>query len=406
MAVPALRTAETSSDADARALAIGRAFLRYQEQLRAVPAAGETDAQWWRTAPVTTIDPVAREKVAAAEREFNDAVRASLGSDPVPATGRDPRYSFLPESKQAAVAAIEQRFNDRSADLRREMGTLRLPADLDRLRELGAAHERELSAALTPAEREQFELRVSRTADAVRRNYGELIASEGEYRKIFALQKAFDEKYAGDEIAYAARPADTLRLRSEAERKLLEDIGAIVGPDRAALFRRASDQDFTLLKTLGRRLNLPLRTTDTVMDLRESYAQQSMAINGEAGMDMMRRRAAIIELAGEARRELTDALGKDAMEIYAPRSNWLRYLEQGTAYSTNPKDSMSTYTSLSSGVYMVSPSGGSTSSVVTQGPGGTTVITRGTSTAGTSPPTAAKKSAPAPADSPPAAGKK
>jgi hypothetical protein len=343
-----------AANVNAQATEVGRAYIRYQQQLREImPAAAEND-RWWQT-PVAAPNAETREKLSQANRVFNDAVRGPLGAEPLRPTGRDPRFTFLPEAKQEQVARIEQAYADQMSDIRREFGMARLPADAQRLTQAATDRERQLSAVLTSTEREMLDLRTSPSATTLRQRYGELIQSEDEFRKLYALQKAFDEKFSPDEMMFSARPTDIYRLRSEAEHKLVADIGDVVGESRAKAFRRAIDQDYTTIAALCRRLKLPPNAADDIMQVRDNYAAQSLVVNSESGLNFSDRRTLIQELHKEAQKEVAAILGKEGMEAYNPRSSWLRYLESGMAYSTDAKDARSSgsVASPSMGVYFV-----------------------------------------------------
>ena len=57
------------------------------------------------------------------------------------------------------------------------------------------------------------------------------------------------------------------------------------------------------------------------------------------------------------RKELAAILTPAGLDAYGTRAQWLRYLEQGMAFSTNPKDSSSTYSPVSQSVFVVIPGG-------------------------------------------------
>jgi hypothetical protein len=360
----AIRAAEPGPRAgdDARALAIGRAFLQYQEQLAALQPPADSDPQWWKS-PVGPGAPSAsaatREKMVQAERDFRAAVAKATGFDPIPSGGRDLRYTFLPEAKQAAAARIDQLYASRASDLRLQTMSTRLPSDYDKIRALALDRERALHEILTPAEFEMLDMRTSNSGMTLRSRYGDVIESEDEFRKLFALQKALDEKYSTEAMTYSARPSDTMRARSDAERKMLDDVKAIVGDARFVAFRRANDQEVVALKGLVRRFNLPANTIDAVMDLREQYAKTSVAIAMQPAVNPSDRRTLLQDLEKEARQKLTEILGRDGLDGYASRAQWLRYLEGGTAFSTDPNQSSITVSSsTTTTVYPVLISGG------------------------------------------------
>jgi hypothetical protein len=361
VAVVGVQSATTGSGSpalsDAAALELGRAYLNYQQELREIQPAAPPADRWWQAAP-PALAADAREKLTQAAQKFHDTARGILKVEPVRPSGRDPRYAFLPEAKQEQVARIDQAHTDRLSDIRREFGQSRLVADVQHLQKLNADRERALAAVLTPAEREMLELRNSPAATILRQRYGELIESEAEFRKLYALQKAFEEKFSQEEIMYSNRPADVYRQRSEAEHKLLADMCEVVGEARATAFRRAIDQDYLAVSALCRRLNLPLTAAEEVMKIRESYAQQTMTISAETSLSFSDKRSFVQGLAKDAQKEVAAVLGKEALEAYLPRSTWLRHLESGMTFSTNAKDAMSsgTMSSPSQGVYYVSPS--------------------------------------------------
>ena len=337
---------------DEKATAVGRAYLEYQAKVRALQPPPESD-DWWRKAVHLPQTAEVREKLADATLELHTALRA-LGVEPATG-GSEQRLSFLAPAKQDAVTNIEAKYHARVNELRTSSGYMRIPGDAERMREFAAERDRAFAAVLTPEEREQLDLRGSSTAIGLRQRYAELIHDEAQYRKIFAVQKAFDEKYSEAEIGFI-RTADAARARSEAEKNLVAEIGAIIGDE--AKVRLAHDTDYQAMKTLCRRFNLPDSALDGLLKLRENYATQSLTINAEAGMSPMDRRSLIQDLAKDARKELVELVGKDPADAYAMRSTWLQRLENGSAYSLNPKDSPpGMIGSLSTGIYYVSPGG-------------------------------------------------
>jgi len=84
---------------------------------------------------------------------------------------------------------------------------------------------------MTPEEYEQYNLHSSQTAMNIRSRYGDAIQTEDDYKKIFALQKAYDDQYSGQEIFMGGPPSqETMVARRTAEQKLQEDIKARSAP--------------------------------------------------------------------------------------------------------------------------------------------------------------------------------
>ncbi|MBL9186051.1 MAG: hypothetical protein JNK23_01095 [Opitutaceae bacterium] len=334
----ALRTALASGDAAAleaaglsrdlaRELALGRTIGRLADQARGGAPAG--DGRWWtnRHAAAT------REAQAAARRQLSAALAAALGIDL--GLGADPaQFAFLPAAKRDQLRRITDDYDEMIAKF--SASGLQLPSDRERLRLLRAERERDIAALLTPEEKLAYDLRTSPSAATVRNRYGDAIESEAEFQRVYALQKAFDEKYSREALVGRISP-ETLRARSEAERQLDADLRAAVGDDRYAALRRAADPDVRNLDSLVSRLSLPSTATDTILAARDTYAAASQRINADTSISVPERRTQIQALAERAKADVTRTLGTEAGTTYAQVSPWINHLSGGLAYSTQPQ---------------------------------------------------------------------
>ncbi len=377
----ALRAALASGDAAAlraagvapelaRELAAGRAFARLSEKLRAAKSAAPADGKWWRNSGNTA---AARENQLQLRRELSDALVSAFGDDLglFSAGSSDAQLAFLSPEKRTALRRITQDYDEMIAKF--SAGGIQLPSDKERLRLLREERERDIAALLSPDERLAYELRTSATAANVRARYGDGIRTEEDYRKIYALQKAFDEKFPADALAGRVS-METMRARSDAQRQLQDDIRAAVGDSNYAALRRATDSDLRNVDSLVTRLNLPPATTDRVAAARETLAAESQRINADTTVPFPQRRAAITELSARAKSELTAALGAEAGEAYAQRSPWVGMLNSGMAYSTTPTAATPTVgAGPAQAIYPVMPAG------VSAGPGNTRVVVNASS---------------------------
>ncbi len=320
----------------ARELALGRTFSQLAEKIRAARARAAPDGRWWRTRPAGS-NPDAREQQLLARRELSDALVAAFGDDLGLNGGDRSQFTFLPPEKRDALRRIIQDYDEMMAKF--GTGGVQLASDREKLRLLRLERERDIAALLTPEERLAYEMRTSASANLVKNRYGDAIESESEFQKIYALQKAFDEKYPRDALVGRIGP-EVIRARSEAERQLEADIRGAVGDERYSALRRAADPDLRLIDSLASRLNLPAATTDSVLASREAYATASQRITNEASTPMPERRAQIQALANQAKAELGRTLGAEAADAYAQRSPWMNMLQNGMAYSTTPQDSL------------------------------------------------------------------
>jgi hypothetical protein len=334
----ALRAALASGDAAAleaaglpaeaaRQLAVGRAFSRL------TPRQGSrTDGRWWRSAN----SGKSREQELVAQRELSDALVALLGYDPLGFGGANSELlSFLPPAKREALRRITQDYDEMMAKF--SATGIQLPSDREKLRLLRAERERDIAAALTPAEFADYELRMSPSAANVRARFGDALESEDDFRKVFALQKAYDEKFPSDSFTGRVTP-EMMQQRSAAERQLQDDIRAALGDDRYAALRRASDSDLRNVESLATRLNLPADTTNRVATARDQYALESQRIMANAALDPAQRRAQILDLGTKAKADLVRTLGAEAADAYSQRSPWMSMLQGGIGYTTDPRN--------------------------------------------------------------------
>lgn len=327
--VAALEAAGVPSDA-ARRLAANGTLTRATEKLRALQARLAANGRWWRNGVLTPTD---REELAQAQRELAEAMTAAYGVDLLSRGQVDP-LTFLPAAKRQALSRVIQDYEEMMAKF--GASGLQLPSDREKLKLLRAERDRDIAALLSPAELVDYELRTSSSAQMLRNRFGDAIETENDFRKLFALQKAFDEK--NPPFSGRVTP-EQVQQRSAAERQLQEDMRTALGEDKYAAIRRASDNDLRTVESLASRLNLPADTTDRVAATRASYATESQRINSDTSLTPQQRRTQLQDLANRAKTDLAGTLGAEAADAYAQRSTWVSMLQGGMAYSTNPKDS-------------------------------------------------------------------
>ena len=305
--------------AAARDLLLGRRLAAVLQRPR--PAGGE---RWWRTDATTA---PTRDQL---RRELGLLLGETLGDD---AGLAGPGLDFLPPAKRAALRRIDQDY----AELRARFGSggIVLPSDRERLRLLAAERERDLAALLTPAEREAYDLRLSPSAAVVRARYGEGLETEEEFRRVFALQRAFDARFPAETATARNDPAGRQQF-ADAQRQLENEVRAALGDAAYARVRRAQDTDLRNLEGLATRLNLPADTTTRLAAAREAFATASQQVQADPNLPPDQRRTRVQALATEARTALAQTLGAEAAEAYARQSPWVTMLQGGLAFSLTP----------------------------------------------------------------------
>jgi hypothetical protein len=345
-----------------RIIKIGRAFEAYHRQMSAARGARIDQNKYWQNPPRSTDPDALREQRLAfsrAQRDFNQAVRLAYGETlETIFSDRDSRYAFLPAEKREQVHRIEQDYAELDAQINAStLEAVLLPSDREKLGLLRREKERDIAAALTPAEQEHFELHASPTADRVRERFGAVLSTEEDYKKIYTLQKAYDDQFNAAIDAVVRTPPEARQTLRDAlftaEQKLDEQIRAALTPEQLATLQRNSDSDRMLATALAHRLGLPDATADAVVAARERYASQSLQINANAALNPEERRTQLQELATNGQAELQRALGADGARAYAQRAEWLNLLKNGEAFSTNPKDAPNAKDTLTTVVFPV-----------------------------------------------------
>ena len=345
-----LATAASAKERDdARDLALGRAFARFQQKISAARTGSSGDGRWWRNRSATRT----REEELLARRDLSAALIAAFGDDLGIGGVENVPLAFLSPEKRAALRNLTQDYDEMMAKFGAG-GGVQLASDREKLKLLRAERDRDLAALLTPAELADYELRTSPSAATVRSRYGDAIESEDDFKKLFALQKTFDEKFPVDALTGRVTP-ETMRARSDAQRQMQDDIRAALGDESYAALRRASDPELRTLDSLVSRLNLPAATTDRVAASRESYAAESQRINTDTSLSMPQRQAQLRDLGAKAKTDLATTLGSEAADAFVPRASWVGLLQNGLAFSTAPTANSPGGLSLAGGTQSVYP---------------------------------------------------
>jgi len=342
----------------ARHMALGRAYLKQQERLRALrESTDQTDAYWKREfGPdgYSSRTPEKRAELMLIQRDYREEVRAALGEDPNTVLGGH-SLAFLPADAREKLRRIEEDYSELMSEVYGEAGGVQLPSDREKLRLLQTEKERDIAAALGPEAYEQYLLRVSPTAGNIRNRYGAAIKDEAQYRQIFALQKAFDDRFAVNMLLAESPSAAERQTRREAEQQLQQAIAAVLGPEQSQVAQRSNDYEYRTLTALTARLNLPAGTPEQIYAARDAYAAQSQQINANTALSRVERSRQLRALGEQALADLRRTMGAEGAQTYAQRSGWLGILRKGAAFTTNPTGQSGVINFASPGVVPVPP---------------------------------------------------
>jgi hypothetical protein len=158
------------------------------------------DKPFWKSGSAYFVDPKTMSALRDLGREQSNLLKQLLGSDE--SAGNDEvsayqrrQFGDLPNGKVQQVQSILSDYNDLRNQIYVAANGVVLPEDREKLTLLEKEQRADLQAVLTPEELENYQLRSSSTANSMRSQLALFNPTEGEFRAVFDLQQAFDDKY-------------------------------------------------------------------------------------------------------------------------------------------------------------------------------------------------------------------
>jgi hypothetical protein len=217
----------------------------YNDRKAAFYATAKGPFEFWVTDDHPKLAPAQStelaEQLAQCDREKHAVLGQLFGADPgdnsIVLTDQElqtqRRLSFLPQAKQNELRALEGSYPGIEGQIQVLVDSTSAQADPQELQQLLDRYTRkktELSQLLSPDEYEHYELSTSWTAENVRRRLGGFEPTEEEFRGVFRLWRAQDERLA---TVYA------LRQPEPGNQEVFEAIRQFLGEERNAQYRQA-----------------------------------------------------------------------------------------------------------------------------------------------------------------------
>lgn len=309
-----------------RAIAAAQIREDYAARRRALnPDKGDTP--FWKNNQPT--DPKIRTSLRELYREQEDAINRLFG-------GPDPdrnlamsvyersQYADLPADKVAQLANVKRDYDDmRSEIYEATRGGTQLPEDRAKLALLDKEQRADFARFLTPQELADYELRTSSTANMMRYNLAAFNPTETEFRSIYALQSAFDERYGP---MSGGMTQDQMRQRNEAQQQLNAQVKTLLGTERGTDFERANDFAYRQAVLVAERLDLPKTAVTDVWNVKADMEQRAKTLS--ASLTPAERATQMAALAREATAKVTASLGQKGFDIYKQNGgSWLQALQ-------------------------------------------------------------------------------
>ncbi|MDW8308202.1 MAG: hypothetical protein RMK20_02390, partial [Verrucomicrobiales bacterium] len=254
------------------------------------------EQQWWRTEPDTNVLQQALEKIRALEQERRDLLTSLLGPgwetgdllnlprpsrQPIPLDG--PILGALPDDVKHRVEEISIRSEERIrayVEAQRQAGREPDPAELARLRQQTRT---ELAGVLSPLQLEEFLLRYSQNASALRAELRELKHFEVTPEEFRAMFRAIDQIDLQRELLGTANDPNTAAARRALEQQRLAALQNVLGPERFELFQKLHDPDYRDAYARALAAGAP-ESADTIYELNRAAREELARIRQQTNV--------------------------------------------------------------------------------------------------------------------------
>jgi hypothetical protein len=316
------------SDAEIRAvlqLQLGRTVNERRRELVGTPA----ETPWWRpvlapNAASLVANPQGLAELRELARQNARLIDSLLG--PAPAAQLSPtermQFAGLPPDKVDPLRQLLADYNELTGAVTNNALGIYFPEDRAKLKLIEEEKEKDLRALLTPDEYDTYLLRSSNTANNLRNNLQAFQPTEDEFRRIFALQYAFDQQY---NTPYGI-DVELARQRALAQTELTAKIKAELSPERAAEYEKATDGSYRQAAALVARLELPPTTATQLWQLQRDTQQQMNAVRSNSSLNPDARNRALVALQDQVTAQASALLGGPrGLEAYrANGGQWIQ----------------------------------------------------------------------------------
>lgn len=275
-------------------------------------------------------------------RQYRDLMRDDFfaTADDLP-PGLKRNFGNLPRNKIDQIERINADYGEMTAQVRSATQGVTLAEDREKLALLERERRADLASLLSAEELADYTMRTSTTASRFRNAFTLMDATEEEFRAVYQLQQAYDEKARAATYSNAADWQSPYDNRSAGAEQLQKDFQAALGDRRYADFQRAQNGEFQQLYSFARREGLAPEVATQVFALRDSTTQASGQIMNDPARTLEQKQEALKALAQTTRAQVLSSLGSTAGPAYLQVANrWLSALERGQAVTFTAQGGM------------------------------------------------------------------
>lgn len=314
---------------------IAKTYSRRKAEVRA-RAGGY---RWWQTSETGELDdasdPAIKAQVEALDAEqqalvaellevdFETEMARYWGGDDYEARA----YGFLNDEKRDRVAAVQSRFDELERAIYDRSKGFMLDQDQEALRQLQRQREAELAQVLSAEELEEFHLRNSSTASSLRAQLHGFNPSQEEFRRIFRLQKTFDDRFNnGFDLTDPTQAEVQAAAQDQAQQALNEEIRRNIGAQRYQEFQRAQDADYRALMQFTERFDVSPNIASRVYDMKVEAERQKLRLEADPNITAEQRVQALAAVAQETERSVAHLMGGQNSQL------WQAYQKTGNQW--------------------------------------------------------------------------
>lgn len=235
------------------------------------------------------------------------------------------RLAFLPEDKRGDVRTLLEKYEEQERVIRDkelEDGETLDDADRAKLRQLREQREQELTATLSPNERQWYDLWLSPSANAARYAMYGMNATEQEFLGVYQLRKGFDTQWNPEEIDWNSDQQVT--AYQQAREALEGQIRQQLGDERYLDYKRGEDPDFHHLNAAVSRYKLDRSKAADAYEIKRAVVQTMSAVRTDPNLSPAQAEETVKRVRGETEFALRQLLGNAAYRHFQQRanSNW------------------------------------------------------------------------------------
>jgi hypothetical protein len=319
-----------------------RIWARHRARFAELRAEALRTTPWWRSRDVASgslrgFTPAQRKELRDLEAAARDETLTVLGPQALDPDGAiAARYAFVLPAKAVQLDALERDYRNLNAELSEETRSIRTAADSEREKFIETERLRDLDSLLTPAEREMYDLRASKTVSnsLFQSRMAAFEPTEQEFRALAAAQKTFEDKFP---LVPMAGMGMVQRARLQDQNDILQQIHSALGDARFAEWQLTNDQSYQLLATYGASIGIPRDATRDLAKLINDAPAASVEISHDRTLSQEQKYAAILALADDVRAKATAQVGADNADRVLSANFAYRRLETGSAVTVTPR---------------------------------------------------------------------